>query len=136
MHQDEYEALATFRYEIRQFLDFSRRMLESSGVPPVQYQAMLAIKAQSDEPMSIGQLAEQLHVRIQSAVELIARMQEAGLVRRSPSSRDRRRILLTLTPHAEAILPELAQRHLVVLREKVPAFSAALARFSAETPRP
>ena len=43
--QSDYEALALFRHEIRRFLAFSKELLDACGMPPVQYQALLAIKA-------------------------------------------------------------------------------------------
>jgi DNA-binding MarR family transcriptional regulator len=126
--QADYEALALFRYEIRRFLDFSRQLLDAEGLPPAQYQALLAIQAHRG-PMSISDLAHELFIKIQTAVELVARLQDADLVIRTVSPDDRRRILLTLTPHAEQIFPRLAALHLAQLHSKAPSFAAALARF-------
>jgi DNA-binding MarR family transcriptional regulator len=133
MSQPDYEALALFRYEIRQFLDFSRQLLDAEGLPPAQYQAILAIKAH-DGAMAIGELAHELFIKIQTAVELVNRMQDAGLVIRTMSPTDRRRVLLTLTPHAEQIFPRLAALHLAQLHSKAPSFAVALARFQSAGP--
>ena len=131
MDQSDYQALAAFRLEIRRFMAFSRQFLEAEGLPPAQYQAMLAIQASNAAPYGISDLAAELFIRVQTAVELVARMQESGLVDRQPSRADRRRILLTLTERGRDILPQLAERHLQELHAKAPAFAKALARFSA-----
>jgi DNA-binding MarR family transcriptional regulator len=120
--------LALFRYEIRRFLDFSKQLLDVEGLPPVQYQAILAVKARRGE-MSISDLARELLIQANTAVELVSRLQTAGLVTRTASPDDRRRILLALTPRAEEIFPRLAALHLAQLRAKAPGLAAALARF-------
>ena len=131
--QTVYESLAGFRYEIRRFFAFSKQAIEGAGLPPVQYQAMLAIKAHPGaEAMSISALAEELFIRIQSAVELVDRLEEGGLVRRSRSMIDRRRITLSLTPRAEAVLATLAGLHLDELKTQVPEFIAILSRITAQ----
>ena len=42
--QADYEALAEFRYALRQFLHFSEDAARAAGLTPQQHQAMLAIK--------------------------------------------------------------------------------------------
>ena len=42
--QSDYEALASFRYAVRQFLQFSEEAARSHGITPKQHQALLAIK--------------------------------------------------------------------------------------------
>jgi DNA-binding MarR family transcriptional regulator len=128
MTQADYEALALFRYEMRRFMGFSKEFLDAEGVSSVQYQAMLAIKARA-QPMTIGELAKELFIKIQTAVELVDRLQDAGLVERSHSPEDRRRILLSLTAKAEDILPRLAAGHLANHRAKAASFAKAIARF-------
>jgi DNA-binding MarR family transcriptional regulator len=127
--QADYEALALFRREVRAFMAFSQRTLEAEGVTPHQYQAMLAIQARGDRDMAIGDLAEELHISIQSAVELVGRMKQAGFVERTRSRKDLRRILLTLAPAGRQVLPRLAGLHLAQQRANASKFAAALHRF-------
>jgi DNA-binding MarR family transcriptional regulator len=82
--------------------------------------------------MSISELAHELLIQVQTAVELVARMQDADLVRRTVSPDDRRRILLSLTPRAERMFPRLAALHLAQLRAKASSFAAALVRFKGD----
>ncbi len=67
----EYEALAAFRYNLRQFLSFSESAAASAGLTPRQYQAFLAIKGfPGRDSVTIGELAEQLQIAHHSAVGL------------------------------------------------------------------
>jgi hypothetical protein len=60
----DFESLATFRYQVRRFLRFSKDLLSSEDLTPDQYQALLAIRAFSaNGKLSIRDLAEQLQVR-------------------------------------------------------------------------
>lgn len=134
MQQSDFAALAAFRLEIRRFMDFSRELIEGRGLPPAQYQAMLAIKAHDGTAFSIGDLAAELFVKVQTAVELVARMQQLGLVDRHPSPQDRRRIIVSLTARGEAMLLELAAPHLKELQRRLPGFTIALDRFAETSP--
>lgn len=110
---EQYRALAAFRYQLRRFLAFSSREAEAVGLAPQQYQAMLAIKGHAgDQPITIGELAEQLLVRQHSAAELVNRMEAAGLVRRAPAAGDARRVAVLLAPHGQEALDNLAVTHL------------------------
>jgi DNA-binding MarR family transcriptional regulator len=62
--------------------------------------------------VTIGELAERLRIRHHSAVELVDRLGEAGLVSRDQDKDDHRRVLLGLTEHAEDRLAELWAAHL------------------------
>jgi DNA-binding MarR family transcriptional regulator len=115
-HQD-YVRLAAFRHALRQFLAFSEARAKSAGLLPQQHQALLAIRGKLAAPaMSIGELAAFLMIRHHSAVELVDRMVDAGLVQRSSDPADRRRSLVMLTERAESLLHELSAQHLAELR--------------------
>jgi DNA-binding MarR family transcriptional regulator len=111
--QADYEALAEFRYQIRLFLQFSENAARTVSLTPRQHQALLAIKGfPSGAAVAIGELAERLGIRHHSAVELVDRLAEAGLVARSVDAGDQRRVLLRLTDRAESHLAELSLAHL------------------------
>jgi DNA-binding MarR family transcriptional regulator len=77
----EYEKLAAFRCNLRQFLRFSKVAARSTGLTSQQHQALLAIKGFPDgKAITIGELAEQLQVAHHSAVELIDRLALLDLV--------------------------------------------------------
>jgi DNA-binding MarR family transcriptional regulator len=113
IRQEDYERLAEFRYVIRAFLEFSQEKAKLAGLAPQQHQALLAIKGfPGGQPVTVGDLAERLRIRHHSAVELVNRLCDAGLLTRGHDAGDQRRVLLTLTRRAEKCLAELSVTHL------------------------
>lgn len=111
--QADYQRLSEFRYLIRRFLEFSQVQAEDAGLTPRQHQALLAIKGfPGGGPATVGDLAERLRIRHHSAVELVNRLCEAGLVARDQDRDDQRRVLLRLTERADDRLAELSAAHL------------------------
>ncbi|UVK52123.1 MarR family transcriptional regulator [Mesorhizobium sp. AR02] len=111
--QADYQRLSEFRYLIRRFLEFSQIQAEDAGLTPRQHQALLAIKGYpGGGPVTVGDLAERLRIRHHSAVELVNRLSEAGLVARDQDKDDHRRVLLRLTDRADDCLAELSAVHL------------------------
>jgi len=124
----DYTSLAEFRYQIRRFLHFSELAARTAGIEPHQHQLLLALKglARSEEPPTIGILAERLQIQHHSAVELVQRLEDRRLISRSRSPADRRQVLIQLTPHGEAELEKLTVCHLAELRTNGPALVEAL----------
>jgi DNA-binding MarR family transcriptional regulator len=117
----DYRRLAAFRHALREFLAFSAAEAEAAGLTPQQHQAMLAIKGKPDSaPPTVKSLAERLMIRHNSAVELLRRLEDAGLVHRRESTEDRRQIHLTLTAKGETALAQLSSSHLDELRQRGP----------------
>jgi DNA-binding MarR family transcriptional regulator len=106
-----YKGLAGFRRELRKFLAFSEAVLQSAGITSQQYQAMLAIGASDAAAMSMKELARELLLKPNGAVQLIDRLEGLGLVSRAGSEGDRRQVQLTLTPDGEARVRTLARQH-------------------------
>lgn len=124
----EYRQLADFRYAIRSFMEFSEQAARNAGLTPQQHQALLAVRGLTiDGNATLGALAERLRVRHHSTVELVNRLTEAGLIRRSIDADDRRRVLLSLTSKATRILESLSATHLEELRRLRPSLQAVLA---------
>ena len=125
----QFAAIASFRYELRRFLAFSEEAAAEVGLPAQQHQALLALMGNGGAP-SIGLLAEQLLIAPHTAAELVARMAEAGLVEKAPSAQDRRRVELTITPKARALMHRLTEAHVRELDALEPALAKALGRLS------
>jgi len=126
----DYETLARFRYELRQFQAFSEVAANSSGLTAQQHQALLAIRGLSlREPMSIGDLAGYLLVRHHTAVELVDRMTKLKVVSRRVDPADGRRVLVQLTAEGERRLQRLSRMHLQELRAMGPTLTKMLRLF-------
>jgi DNA-binding MarR family transcriptional regulator len=116
LSDNEYRALARFRFALRTFLSFSADAARAVGVAPSQHQLLLAIRGHVGPPLSISAVADQLQVKLHSATELVARAEANGLVHRSTDPDDGRRVILQLTPRGGAILDELSVAHRDELR--------------------
>jgi DNA-binding MarR family transcriptional regulator len=113
----EYEALATFRYVLRQFLRFSEEAASSVGLTPQQHQALLAIRGYPGrDSILIGELAERLQIRHHSVVGLIDRLVSLGLVAREQGTGDRRQVFVMLTDAGADLLERLSTAHRGELR--------------------
>lgn len=129
--QAEYETLAAFRHALRQFLRFSEDAALAAGIAPQQHQALLAIRGfAGPELVTIADLAESLQIRHHSAVGLVDRLVWEGLVKRTQSSDDRRRIHLALTAKGQKILEKLSAAHKEQLLHLMPDLSGSLKRLS------
>jgi DNA-binding MarR family transcriptional regulator len=125
----DYQALAEFRYQIRKYLHFSEKAVQSAGLERGQYQLMLAIKGMPEGVRPrIRELADRMQIQHHSAVELINRLEAGGFVRRERGQEDRREVMLALTPKGEKVLAELALHHHEELRSAAPDLVAALRR--------
>ena len=107
----EYRALAEFRHAMRAFIAFSEAATSASGVTTQQYQALLVIKANPEQAVLVRDLAEQMLLKHNNAVQLADRLVQAKLIRREPSKLDKRAVLLKLTSKGEAKIAYLAAIH-------------------------
>lgn len=125
---DDYERLADFRFALRTFLHFSETAARHAGLTPQQHQALLAIKgAEKRGAMHIGALSERLLLKHHSAVELVKRLELAGLVTRQADPDDGRKVVLTLTSQAQGMLALLSAAHLEELAKLRPLLGPVLA---------
>jgi len=131
----DYAQLAGFRYALRTFLRFSEDAAAQAGLTAQQYQAMLVLRGCADgERVSINDLAMQLLIKHNSAVGLVDRLQEEGLVAREPSRSDRRKVELHLTPRGRQVLARLAVSHRRELQRIGPDVQRFFAELKAGTP--
>lgn len=129
--KSEYEALAAFRYALRQFQHFSEAAAKAVGLTPQQHQALLAIKGFPERDyVTVGELAERLQIRHHSAVGLVDRLVGQGLVAREPSEDDRRQVYVSLMRRGRDLLEELSEVHREELRRVGPQISELLDRLA------
>ena len=125
----DYQALADFRFALREFLEFSGSAAKGIGLTPQQHQAMLSIiGAPEGEPTTIGFLAKRMLLKHHSTVELVDRLVELDLLARHPDAADRRKVLLSLTAKGRRLLTKLSATHIEELRRIRPVFAALLDR--------
>jgi DNA-binding MarR family transcriptional regulator len=124
----DYRTLAEFRYLLRRYLAFSKGAAEQARLTPQQHQALLAIKGSDDVAVTVGDLAESLLLRHNSAVGLVDRLVRAGYVTRNADPKDRRRVTLVLTEKGENILSGLAAAHREELRQLTPSLRELFAK--------
>ena len=120
LDEEDYAALAGFRFELRRFLHFSEMAAMDAGITPQQHQALLAIRSAEKSGMLVGDLAEQLLLKPHSTSELVRRLEEHGLIVRRAGSTDRREVHVELTSHARDILASLSASHRAELRRLRP----------------
>lgn len=119
--------MAELRYQIRRFLRFSENAAHAGGIEPQQQQLLLAIKGLPARlKPTIGVLAERMQLQHHSAVGLIDRLVDRGLLVRLRATDDKRQVLIKLTHDGEACLSALALHHLNELQSVGPRFVNAL----------
>ena len=126
--QGIYEGLAGFRLAMRRFLAFSDQALASANITSQQYQALLVVKTAQKSRILIRDLAEQMIMHHNSAVQLLDRLSIAGLAERIPSADDKRSVLIGLTSQGERMLETLARIHVEGMLENEPLLADSLAR--------
>ena len=127
----EYRALAEFRYALRTFLRFSERAAADVGLGAQQYQAMLVVRGWgAGRPVTIGDLADELFIKHNSAVGLVNRLVRQRFMSRAVSSADRRKVELALTPRGRTVLATLAVLHRRELQRLEPVFRRFLEKIA------
>lgn len=86
----------------------ANRLLRRLDITSSQLRALLTIE-EAGEPIPEKRLEEQLHISQPSTVGLVRRMEGKELITTTPSPRDRRSILLELTPKGKKICQESKQ---------------------------
>jgi DNA-binding MarR family transcriptional regulator len=121
----DYERLAELRYALRSFLHWSAELAKDAGLTPSQHQLMLAIRASRDERgPTVSDIAAILLVRHHSAVGLVDRAQEAGLIVRERDPDQHSLVRLRLTEAGSAKLQSLSELHLRELAQLAPGMRA------------
>ena len=125
LSEQQYRAVELFRHTIRRILAESEQACAEADMTTQRFQALLTIRTFDGESgPSVGDIAERMLLRHHSAVELVGRLEAAGLVQRKSDPQDRRRVLLALTPLGAERLEALAHIHLAGLGSAKAALSA------------
>lgn len=125
--RSDYRALSRFRFQIRRFLHFSEEAARAEGLEPQQHQMLLAIEASGEEGgPTVGHLADQMMIRHHSAVGLLDRLEERGLVERVRGDEDRRQVRVRMTRTGLEKLHRLTHQHREELRKSGPELVDAL----------
>jgi DNA-binding MarR family transcriptional regulator len=129
----DYAQLAAFRHALRSFLRFSETAAAQAGLSTQHYEAMLILRACPEgESVSVGELAQQLLIKHNSAVGLVDRLVQEGLIVREPSSVDRRKVELRLTARGRRVLAKLVAMHKQELRRIGPTLKRFFAELASE----
>ena len=130
----DYEQLLEFRDGLRRFLRWSENQAAAAGLTPAQHQLLLAIRGHNERhDPTIGEIAEHLQLRHHSAVGLVDRAEEGGLVLRMHDADDQRVVRLALTPLGRRRLERLSALHLEELRRLSPKLRPVWANLDPET---
>jgi DNA-binding MarR family transcriptional regulator len=105
-----------FRAFIHDFLAFSARVNqvrngfgEYSGLSGIGYTTLMSVAhLQENEGVGVSRIAEHLHLSGAFVTIEVAKLVKAGLVRKRPNDKDRRRVLLTVAPKGRKLLDDLA----------------------------
>jgi DNA-binding MarR family transcriptional regulator len=123
----DFQALLEFRTALRRFNQWSDEQARKVGLTHAQHQLLLAVKGHpGPEPPTIGDAANYLLLRHHSAVELVNRVQAAGLLERLRDGKDARIVRLVLTDKGEKCIEELTELHLAELGQLAPLLAHAV----------
>jgi len=127
----ELRRLAAFRVALRHFEFFSEQVSGELGLTSQQYQALLV--TQGDEgtaSFTLKVLAQRLNIKHNSAVGLVDRIEQLGLVERRACENDRRSVVVELTARGKKVLNQLAIQHRRELHRIAPEFARHFRHFA------
>src|SRR5919197_2563730 len=109
----EYQALLELRTGLRRFLRWSEEQAKAVGLTPAQHQLLLTIRGHADpKGPTIGEVAAYLLLRHHSAVGLVDRAENAGLLVRRQDPDNQSVVRLRLTAKGSRQLEALSELHL------------------------
>ena len=121
----DYRRLLALRTGLRLFLRWSEAQAKAEGLTPTQHQLLLAIRGHADPGgPTVGEIAEYLVIRHNSAVGLVDRAAAAGLVVREPDRVRPGVVRVRCTELGDERLHALSQLHLTELDRLTPTMDA------------
>jgi len=110
---ESHARIRLWRASIQNFLYGSKAILKQHGVSSRAYHAMLEIWAAPEgKGLSIGPLADLIHLAHNSAVGVADQLCKKGLAVRKHEARDKRVVHVQLTDHGRMVLAALVDDHL------------------------
>ncbi len=108
MRTDEHHlsALTTIQCSIIRFVRTREKAMRADGLEPLQFQLLALVQpltADATRP-NISEVAAQLGMQHHSAVELVDRLVERGLLQRNRANHDHRHVLLSVTARGKKLL--------------------------------
>jgi DNA-binding MarR family transcriptional regulator len=124
---EQFARILEFRVALRRFGRFSEEQATKLDMTAAQYQLLLAVRGHG-HPLgpTIADIARYLLIRHHSAVGLVDRTRDLGLVERRRDGDDQRLVRLVLTPLGHERLNALAQAHLKELHRLAEVLGALL----------
>ncbi|GBQ22951.1 MarR family winged helix-turn-helix transcriptional regulator [Gluconacetobacter sacchari] len=105
-----------FREMLHRLLAFStliqanrERLGRHIGLSGTQYTALISIAHMESDGIGIAQLAEHLNLSGAFVTIAVNKLTASGLVMKVPNAKDRRRVILSVTPKARELLARLAE---------------------------
>ena len=121
----DYRRLLELRTGLRRFLRWSEQHAEAAGLTPAQHQLLLAIRGHGDpRGPTVGDIAGYLMLRPHSAVGLVDRAENAGLITRGQDAENLSVVRLGLTDQGARQLEALSEQHLDELAHLAPTLHA------------
>jgi len=118
LSDEQFARILEFRVALRRFGRFSEEQAANLGMTAAQHQLLLAIRGHGDpRGPTIADGARYLLIRHHSAVGLVDRTRDLGLVERRRDDDDHRLVRLALTPLGHERVDALAMAHLKELRQ-------------------
>ena len=123
----DYARLLAVRSRLRHFEHWSAEQAGTQGLTASQHQLLLAVRGHpGDAGPTIGEVADYLMVKHNTAVGLVDRTVEAGLLERARDGDDHRIVRLKLTRTGGRRLAALSAAHLEELSRLSPLFEGLL----------
>lgn len=101
------------------FRELDRELQRDAGMPHAYYEILVALSEAPGRALRMTDLAHECDSSPSRLSHAVARLEEAGWVRRAPSPNDRRGALATLTDEGFAVLAAAAPGHVVEVRRQV-----------------
>lgn len=101
------------------FRELDRELLRDAGMPHAYYEILVALSEAPCRALRMSELAQECDSSPSRLSHAVARLEEAGWVRRAPSPNDRRGALATLTDDGFAVLAAAAAGHVAEVRRQV-----------------
>jgi DNA-binding MarR family transcriptional regulator len=109
LSKSHFEARSEFRHQLRRFERFGEEAAQDAGLTFSQYLLLLHVKGMPGRAWAVvGELAERLQLRHHTTVELVARCEAAGLVRRRTDPEDARKVRVVLSPKGDRLVQRVA----------------------------